>query len=126
MGSLNLRLIKDEKGQVLIIFSLLIATVIASLSILHAQNLLAGVESSRALMVFPKEDIRNLKQIAKNELPDYIVFEDDLNKQIEMIYALRGAYGSVKKVYEEYNYYKIRVLFSNSEVEYVDTFIVRK
>ncbi|RLI79711.1 hypothetical protein DRP05_02900 [Archaeoglobales archaeon] len=122
----DLSFVKDNRGQVLIIFSLLITTVIASLAILHAQNLLAGVESSRALMVFPKEDIRNLRQIGKSELPNYIVYEDDLNKQIEMLYALHGFYGSVEKVYEEYNYYKMRVMFSNSEVEYVDIFIVRK
>lgn len=133
---------KDERGQVLIIFSLLMATVIASLSILHAQNLLAGVESSRALMVFPKEDIRNLKQIAKNDLKNefsdsrdkLIDRSQELNKQIQILYATKGTFGSLEVIpytietdsNNDVKVFKVKVVYSDSEVEYIDTFRVRK
>ncbi|MDK2877275.1 MAG: hypothetical protein PWQ22_1685 [Archaeoglobaceae archaeon] len=43
----------NDRGQILIIFALAVATLLATISVLHAQNILAGMESSRTLMVFP-------------------------------------------------------------------------
>ncbi|MCX7959852.1 MAG: hypothetical protein N3B13_12490, partial [Deltaproteobacteria bacterium] len=34
--------------------------IILSLSYLYAQNIIAGIESSRTMLAFPKEEIRNL------------------------------------------------------------------
>lgn len=61
----------NNRGQILIIFSLVVATILAAISVLHAQNLLAGMESSRTLLVFPKDEIRNLRGIAEEGMSQY-------------------------------------------------------
>ncbi|MET1124381.1 MAG: hypothetical protein ABWW66_03835 [Archaeoglobaceae archaeon] len=53
----------DLRGQMILLFAFVVVIVILTLAYVHAQNVIAGLESSRAMMSFPKEEIRNLKQL---------------------------------------------------------------
>jgi|GEM_PF-2423605 hypothetical protein len=107
----------NERGQVLILFSLIVASLIASLSILHAQNLIAGVESSRAFLSFPKDEIRNLKYIAKLDFPHLDEnAEENLINQIKILYASKGTYVDFEMISSEH--YKL--VYSNSEVYFYE------
>jgi len=111
----------DESGQVLILFSLIVATLIASLAILHAQNLIAGAESSRAFLSFPKDEIRNLKVIARQDfqhLDD--TAEEKLIDQIKLLYASKGTYVDFETISS--NHYKL--VYSNSEVYFTESLYV--
>jgi len=113
----NRSLRSDESGQVLILFSLIVATLIASLAIFHAQNLIAGVESSRAFLSFPKDEIRNLKAIANHEfshLPRDA--QENLIDQIKLLYATKGTYVDFEIVSN--NHFQLR--YTNSEVTYTE------
>ncbi len=106
-------ILKDERGQVLILFSLIVATLIASLSILHAQNLIAGVESSRAFLSFPKDEVRNLKYIVKLDFGHLDSdAEENLIDQIKLLYAAKGTYVDVERVSSS----KYKLVYSNTEV----------
>ena len=82
----------DERGQVIILFSLVVIAIIASLAYLHAQNLVAGLESSRTMLAYPKEEMRNLREIwetiKENEsLRHYI---GEVNDQIQILCSRKG------------------------------------
>ena len=53
----------NDRGQLIILFALIVSGIIVTLSVVYTQNILAGMESSRTIMVFPKEEIRNLRDI---------------------------------------------------------------
>jgi hypothetical protein len=111
----------DEGGQVLILFSLIVATLIASLAILHAQNLIAGVESSRAFLSFPKDEIRNLKVIARLDFQHLdSTAEEKLIDQIKLLYASKGTYVDFETISS--NHY--RMIYSNSEVYFTESVYV--
>ncbi len=111
----------DDNGQVLILFSLILATLIASLAILHAQNLIAGAESSRAFLSFPKDDIRNLKSIARLDFQHLDRdAEEKLIDQIKLLYASKGTYVDFEIVSN--SHYK--VVYSNSEVYFTESLYV--
>jgi hypothetical protein len=111
----------DEGGQVLILFSLIVATLIASLAVLHAQNLIAGVESSRAFLSFPKDEIRNLKVVARLDFKHLdCSAEEKLIDQIKLLYASKGTYVDFETLSR--NHY--RMVYSNSEVYFTESIYV--
>ncbi|MBO8179245.1 MAG: hypothetical protein H0Z19_01995 [Archaeoglobus sp.] len=76
----------DERGQMILLFAFVVVIVILTLSYVYAQNIIAGVESSRAMLAFPKEEIRNLQFIQQN-------YKDNLsevNLQIQTLCAKNG------------------------------------
>lgn len=125
-------LMNDGKGQMLVIFSLAVATILAAVSALHAQNLLAGVESSRTLMAFPKDDIRNLRIIAEESISRYCGLSVDqfynktkeISNQIRRLYSQKGVYADVisylatpKSSVECYN---VRIVYISGEIKFED------
>ncbi|MCS7130166.1 MAG: hypothetical protein NZ872_01965 [Archaeoglobaceae archaeon] len=72
----------NEKGQMILLFSAGVVVIILSLSYLYAQNIIAGIESSRTMLAFPKEEIRNLVEI---QTDDQLVID-----QIEILCAKNG------------------------------------
>ncbi|MBO8181592.1 MAG: hypothetical protein H0Z28_02220 [Archaeoglobus sp.] len=120
-GERKRELRNDESGQVLILFSLIVATLIASLAILHAQNLIAGVESSRAFLSFPKDDIRNLKVIARLDFQHLDCdAEEKLIDQIKLLYASKGTYVD----FETISSHHYQLVYSNSEVYFTESLYV--
>lgn len=121
-------LIEDERGQMLVFFSLVVATILAYLSVLHAQNMLAGIETSRTLMVFPKEDIRNLKVVGEKNImmfiddsyPDFMNKTSKISDQIKLLYARKGVYGDVIAFTKSESCYTVRITYVSGEVEYND------
>lgn len=128
----------DNKGQVMILFSLLIVAILASLSILHAQNILAGMESSRTLMVFPKNEIRNLRDIVENDVrgkfgvskQQFDEFATELRSQINFIYAQKGVYADLivsgSGPEDSVDHCNVRIAYLSGEVEYNETMLCRK
>ena len=92
----------DNKGQMILLFAFVVVIVILTLSYTYAQNVIAGIESSRALMVFPKEEIRNLVEIQQKYGPS-------VNPEIQKLCAKNGwvCYIGIDKVE-----------FKNVEVDY--------
>ncbi len=78
-------LIRDEKGQMIILFAAAVIVVIISIAYLHAQNIISGMESSRTMLAYPKEEIRNLKEIYY-----YCSGIDDCNRQLQVLCAKNG------------------------------------
>ena len=120
----------SERGQMLVFFSLVVATVLASISVLHAQNILAGMESSRTLMVFPKEEIRNLKNIGEygfmqftgQHITDFYSNTNSIREQIQLLYAQKGIYGDVVAYFatpeSSVECYSVRIVYVSGEVSY--------
>jgi hypothetical protein len=133
--------LKDTRGQIIITMALMISILLAGLSYVYSQNLLAGTETSITQLNFPKNEIRDLRRIAIEELTDYASepssFLDrakELDRQITTLYALHGAYASIdvfdikKSVVggqETITSFMIRIVFSNTEVEYEETVLVQ-
>lgn len=121
-------LIKDERAQMLVFFSLIVATIIAYLSVLHAQNMLAGIETSRTLMVFPKEEIRNLKVVGERGImmfiddpaPVFMNKTSNISDQIKLLYARKGVYGDVIAFTKSELCYSVRITYVSGEVEFSD------
>ncbi|MEM0203697.1 MAG: hypothetical protein QXO16_07375 [Archaeoglobaceae archaeon] len=95
----------NEKGQMILIFSAAVVVIVLSLSYIYAQNLIAGMESSRTMLAFPKEEIRNLMEISPS------VDSDEVQKQIEILCAKNGWICYVSKE---------KVEFKNAEVSFCD------
>ncbi|MCS7122224.1 MAG: hypothetical protein NZ895_06475 [Archaeoglobaceae archaeon] len=122
------------RGQILILFTLVITVILASVSVLHAQNLLAGFESSRALMIFPKDEIRNLKIVAEKEIMQFCGKTIDefynkaniVSKQIKILYSQKGVYADVivyQAVSDEFGRvecYHVRIVYVSGDVKYYD------
>ncbi|MEM2176765.1 MAG: hypothetical protein QXN34_05490 [Archaeoglobaceae archaeon] len=121
----------------MILFALVVATILAAVSVLHAQNLLAGFESSRTLMVFPKDDIRNLKVIAAREFAQYCripigeFYEKTYNisKQVKLLYSQKGVYADIVA----YAYqatptcsYYVRMVYISGDVKYEEQLYCRE
>lgn len=93
----------SNEGQMLILFTLFVATIVISISILHAQNILAGMESSRAMILFPKDEIYNLKDLASmacdskimEDYPDKLRYSQNVSNQVKVLYSQKGVYGNV-------------------------------
>lgn len=125
MASMNCR------GQMLILFSLLVATILAAISVMHAQNLLAGFESSRVLIVFPKDDIRNLRLIAERDfmrlcgktISEFYAYTYNVSKQIKLLYSQKGVYADLiayQATPEIVECYYVRLLYISGDVKYED------
>jgi len=120
----------NERGQILIIFSLIVAVILASISVLHAQNILAGMQTSRTLMVFPKDEIRNLKTIAEEGLMQFCGLSvdqfyeraDNVSKQVRRLYSQRGVYGDVVAYFATpsggVECYNVKLVYISGEVKY--------
>ena len=76
----------DERGQMILLFAAAVIVVIISIAYLHAQNVIAGMESSRTMLAYPKEEIRNLKEL-KGQVGLGI---NDVNNQIVVLCAQKG------------------------------------
>ena len=95
----------NEKGQMIILFSAAVIVIVLSLSYLYAQNLIAGMESSRTMLAFPKEEIRNLMEISQSA-------NDEVSHQeVAILCAKNGWVCYVSKD---------KVEFKNAEVEFCD------
>lgn len=126
----------NNKGQIIILFSLIVAGIIAFLSALHAQNVLAGMETSRTLMVFPKEEIRNLKEIAENDIrevffnydlniDEFYNFTDSLKNQLNLLYAQKGVYADVTVFKVSENSYNVQIVYLSQDLEYNETMLCK-
>lgn len=113
----------NEKGQMMILFTLFVATVIISISALHAQNILAGMETSRTMILFPKDEIYNLRDLAgmacdenimKNYL-DKLRYSQNVSNQVKLLYSQKGVYGDIVIVEADK---KLILNFFSGEVEY--------
>lgn len=95
----------NEKGQMILLFAAAVVVIILSLSYIYAQNLIAGMESSKTMLAFPKEEIRNLMEISSSANDDVV------RKQIEILCGKNGwiCYVSQNKVE-----------FKNSEVDFCE------
>jgi len=118
-----------ERGQVLILFTLVISTIIISISVLHAQNILAGMETSRTMLLFPKEEIRNLKDLAeiavKKMLDDrrepikkWQEYSEDVYNQTRILYSQKGVYGDLI-IMDSGN--RVILNFVSGDIEYSET-----
>jgi hypothetical protein len=125
----------DENGQILIIMALLISVLLAGLSLLYTQNLLAGTESALTQLNFPKNEIRDLNRIVEEQLvyyainnpENFLTYVRELDKQITMMYALHGAYADID-VYDvktningDITSFSVKIIFSNAVVDYEHT-----
>lgn len=102
--------VMDEKGQMILLFAFVVVIVVLTLSYVYAQNIIAGVESSRAMLAFPKEEIRNLEEIQKEIKNNFgVVGVGEVNSQIKTLCAKNGwvCYVGIDKVE-----------FKNVEVDY--------
>lgn len=102
----------NDRGQIMIIFALVIATIVISLSVLYTQNLLAGLETTKTMFAYPKEEIRNLEEIADDSilrnnytliLPQIKVFCGEKGYVCTIIRTVDGKY-YVKFVSKEVDY----------------------
>ncbi len=128
-----------NKGQMIVIMALIVAILLTGLSYVYSQNLLAGTESSITQLNFPKNEIRDLRAIVIEQLTYYAYRYPDsfldyvrmLDEQIARLYALHGAYASID-VYDikkdstgQITSFKVKIIFSNVEVEYEETKVVK-
>jgi hypothetical protein len=65
----------NERGQMILLFAAAVVVVILSLSHVYAQNIIAGIESSRFMLAFPKEEIRNLCELSQQNPSQEVVNE---------------------------------------------------
>ncbi len=127
--------VKDRRGQIIIILALFISVLLAELSLVYTQNVLAGMESSTTQLTFPKYAIENLKHIALVDFKKYaeknpsgfLDYARMVDRQITEIYARRGCYASIDILDVKYtssdtiSCYTVRITFFNSGVDYEDT-----
>ncbi len=130
----------NERGQVIILFALIVSGIIVTLTVVYTQNLLAGMESSRAVMVFPKEDIRNLRDIVENDFrgemglkkSEFDEFTYNVSRDIRLLYAQKGSYAEIS-VFASYpsdivntvSYFNVRITYIGGGIEYNDTTLCR-
>lgn len=115
----------DEKGQMIILFTLFIATIVISVSALHAQNILAGMESSRTMVLFPKDEIYNLRDLAgmacdsniMGKYLDKLWYSQNISDQIKALYSQKGVYGDIIIVESDK---KVILNFVSGDVEYLE------
>lgn len=132
MANLGRGLGEDESGQLIILLAVIITVFLAGLSLIYAQNMLAGNEASYYQLTSPKPEIQNLESLAISELKyqaennpnNFQEHAKDLNKQIRELYASHGSYASVE-VYNvtrstggEVTSFKVKIVFSNPVVDY--------
>lgn len=96
----------NEKGQMILIFAAAVIVIILSLSYIYAQNIIAGIESSRTMLAFPKEEIRNLMEIGKSGS-----INSEIQKQLSILCAKNGWVCYVSST---------KVEFKNAEVDFCD------
>ncbi|RUM34194.1 MAG: hypothetical protein DSY33_02635 [Archaeoglobus sp.] len=128
-------LIGDNRGQIIIILTLFISVLLAELSLVYTQNVLAGMESSTTQLTFPKYAIENLRRIAfidlkkyaENNPNNFLNYAQKVNQQVEKLYAEHGCYASINIVdvkytsNDEISCYTVNIVFFNSGVDYEDT-----
>ncbi len=128
-------LMKDNRGQIIIILTLFISVLLAELSLVYTQNILAGMESSTAQLMFPKYPIENLRRIALVDLKNYaksnpsgfLEYAQKIDQQVERLYAEHGCYASIDILDVKYtssnqiSCYTVKIIFFNSGVDYEDT-----
>jgi len=125
-------ILNDEGGQIIIILAVIISVLLAGLSLLYAQNILAGNESAYTQLTFPKHEIQNLRSLVIDELRYQAIhnpnsFQDYasvLDEQIEALYASHGSYADVD-VYnitwsagDTITAFSVKIIFSNPVVDY--------
>ncbi len=124
----------NDEGQIIIILALIISILLAGLSLVYTQNLIAGSESGASQLSFPKNEIRDLKTLATEKLKEYATsrenflnYAEQMNKQVEELYASHGSYANIEVIDVKTSTggtitsYTVKIVFSNTEVEYEDT-----
>ncbi len=128
-------LMKDNRGQIIIILTLFISVLLAELSLVYTQNVLAGMESTTAQLTFPKYSIENLRRIALVDLKNcarsnpsgFLEYAQKIDQQVERLYAEHGCYASIDVLDVKYtssyqiSCYTVKIIFFNSGVDYEDT-----
>ncbi len=130
----------NDRGQLIILFALIVSGIIVTLSVIYTQNILAGMESSRIIMVFPKEEIRNLRDIVEEDFIDSMGLKKDefdeytynVSRDIRILYAQKGSYGDIA-VFGSYpsaltstvSYFNVRITYIGGGIEYNDTTLCR-
>ncbi|MEM0331823.1 MAG: hypothetical protein QXM06_02075 [Archaeoglobaceae archaeon] len=96
----------NNRGQMILLFAAAVVVIILSLSYIYAQNIIAGIESSRTMLAFPKEELRNLIEIR-----DSRNINSEAQEQLKILCAKNGwvCYVSINKVE-----------FKNAEVDFCD------
>ncbi|MDI9645100.1 MAG: hypothetical protein QFX40_00215 [Archaeoglobales archaeon] len=96
----------NNRGQMILLFAAAVVVIILSLSYIYAQNIIAGIESSRTMLAFPKEELRNLIEIR-----DSRNINSEAQEQLKVLCAKNGwvCYVSINKVE-----------FKNAEVDFCD------
>ena len=131
----------NNRGQVIILFALIVSGIIVTLSVIYTQNILAGMESSRAIMVFPKEEIRNLKDVVESEFInemglkkyEFDEFTYNVSRDIRLLYAQKGSYAEIA-VFASYPsdltdtvaYFNVRITYIGGGIEYNETTLCRQ
>jgi len=145
------RIMKDEKGQIIVILAVIISILLASLSLLYAQNILAGSESAYSQLSSSAPEIENLKnmvneleELAKDNINDpagFLRYADALNEQVKALYASHGSYADIEVynlslscvvydnvtgncVVENIKSFNVKIVFSNPEVEYEEVKVI--
>ncbi len=82
----------DDRGQAIILFSLIVIAIITSIAYYHAQDIASGVESTRAMLSYPKEEIHNIREIwievrSNSTLKAYM---PEVDEQFEKLCATKG------------------------------------
>ncbi|AEA46150.1 hypothetical protein [Archaeoglobus veneficus] len=131
----RLSLAGDEKGQIVIILALVVSILLAGLSLVYTQNILAGTESGVTQLSFPKDAIRDLRELALEKLKEYatlspesfLYYAKQIDRQVQQLYASHGSYASIEVIDVKTSAdgtitsYTVKIVFSNTEVEYEDT-----
>ncbi|WP_290900095.1 hypothetical protein [Ferroglobus sp.] len=125
-----------NRAQILILFALVVSGIIVGLSVVYTQNLLAGMETSRTLLVFPKEEIRNLREIVERDYLSVAAligndpsamsnFANNVSDQIRMLYAQKGCYADVTAFKIEIGKvglaFNAKIVYVGGGLEYNDT-----
>ena len=119
----------------------------ACLSLLYAQNMLAGNESAYSQLSSPAHEIENLrdmidelKELAEDNAnnPDaFMRYAEALNEQVKALYASHGSYADIEVynvslgcaddncVVKYIKSFNVRIVFSNPEIDYEEVQFVQ-
>lgn len=127
----NLSIAEDESGQLIIILAVIITMLLAGLSLIYAQNMLAGNEASYYQLTSSKSEIQNLQSLAiselrhqaKNNTNNFKENAEVLNRQIKELCASHGLYASVEvynvtRLDDSITSFEVKIVFSNPVVDY--------
>lgn len=125
-------IVRDEKGQIIVILAVIISILLSGLSLLYSQNMLAGNEAAYTQLTFPKNEIQNLRTMTLAELRyqaihnpnSFMEYSESYNVQIGALYASHGSYASIdvynvtRAADDSITSFNVKITFSNPVVDY--------